>query len=74
VKQLAERQYNYYQLISEENAELEMNIFSLAKGLLKRQNQEKVESNEFAPYKAKLINSTKKCCRLKAIPNITQLH
>ena len=33
---LAERQFKYYQTISDENAELEMNVFSLAKGLLKR--------------------------------------
>jgi hypothetical protein len=30
---LAERQFKYYQTTSDENAELEMNVFSLAKGL-----------------------------------------
>jgi hypothetical protein len=29
---LAERQFKYYQTISDENAELELNVFSLAKG------------------------------------------
>jgi hypothetical protein len=43
-----------------------MNVFSLAKGLLKRLNQGKIQSNEFAPYKAKSINLTKKCCQVKA--------
>jgi hypothetical protein len=57
---LAERQFKYYQTISDENAELEMNVFSLAKGLLKKLNQGKVQSNEFALYKAKLINWMKK--------------
>ncbi len=56
---LAERHFKYYQTISDENAELEMNVFSLAKGLLKRLNQGMVQSNEFAPYEAKLINLTK---------------
>jgi hypothetical protein len=38
---LAERQFKYCQTISDENAELEMNVFSLAKGLLKGLNQGK---------------------------------
>jgi hypothetical protein len=41
-KKLAERQFRYYQMISDENAELEMNVFSLAKGLFKGLNQGKV--------------------------------
>jgi hypothetical protein len=63
---LAERPFNYYQTISYENAELEMNVCSLAKGLLKRLIQGKDQSNEFAPYKAKFINSTNNHCQVKA--------
>jgi hypothetical protein len=63
---LAERQFKYYQTISDENAELEMNVFSLAMGLLNRLNQGKVQLNKFAPYKAKLINLTKNHCPVKA--------
>jgi hypothetical protein len=43
---LAERQFKYYQTTSDEHAQLEMNVFSLAKGLFKGLNQE-----------AELINS-----------------
>jgi hypothetical protein len=64
---LEERQFKYYQTISDENAELEMNVFSLAKGLLKGLNQGKNQSNEFAPYKAKLINSKEHHCQVKAL-------
>jgi hypothetical protein len=63
---LAERQFKYYQTISNENAELEMNVFSLAKGLLKGLNQGKDQSNEFAPYKAEVINSKEYCCQVNA--------
>jgi hypothetical protein len=63
---LAERQFKYYQTISDEHAELEMNVFSLAKGLLKGLNQGEVKSNMFAPYKAELNNSKKNHCQVKA--------
>jgi hypothetical protein len=63
---LAERQFKYNQTISDENAELEMNVFSLAKDLLKRLNQGKDPSNNFAPYKAKLINAKENHCQVKA--------
>jgi hypothetical protein len=63
---LAERQFKYYQTISDENAELEMNVFSLAIGLFKRLNQGEVQSNKFAPFKAELINSKRNCCQVKA--------
>jgi hypothetical protein len=53
---LAERQFKYYQTNFDENAELEINVFSLAKGLFKGLNQGEVESNKFAPFKAELIN------------------
>jgi hypothetical protein len=43
-----------------------MNVFSLAKGLLKGLNQEEVRSNLFALYKAKLINLKGNCCQVKA--------
>jgi hypothetical protein len=36
---LAERKFKYYQTTSDENAELEMNVFSLAKGLFNVLNQ-----------------------------------
>jgi hypothetical protein len=39
---LAERQFKYYQTTFDENAELDMNVFSLAKGLLKGLNQGEV--------------------------------
>jgi hypothetical protein len=63
---LAERKFKYYQTISDENAELEMNLFLLAKGLLKGLNQGEVQSNIFAPYKAELINSKENRCQVKA--------
>jgi hypothetical protein len=63
---LAERQFKYYQTSSDENAELEMNVFSLAKGLFKGLNQGKSPLNKLAPFKAELINSNKKCCQVKA--------
>jgi hypothetical protein len=63
---LAERQFTYYQTISDENAELEMNVFSLAKGLLKRLNQREVQSKIFAPFKAELINLKENCCQVNA--------
>jgi hypothetical protein len=59
---LAERQFKYYQTISDENAELEMNVFSLSKSLLNRLNQGKDQSNEFALNKAKLINLKENLC------------
>jgi hypothetical protein len=43
-----------------------MNVFSLAKGLLKGLNQGKDQSNEFAPYKVELINSRENCCQVNA--------
>jgi hypothetical protein len=64
VNKLAERQFKYYQTISDKNAELEMNVFSLAKGLLNGLNQGKDQSNEFALYKAKLIYSKDNCCQV----------
>jgi hypothetical protein len=36
------------------------------KGLLKRLNQGKVQSNKFAQYKAKWINVKENCCQVKA--------
>ncbi len=63
---LAERQFRYYQTISDENAELEMNVFSLAKGHFKGLNQGEVQLNKFAPFKAELINSKGNCCQVKA--------
>jgi hypothetical protein len=63
---LAGRQFKYYQTTSDENAELEMNVFSLAKGLFKELNQGEVQSNKFAPFKAELINSKGNCCQVKA--------
>ncbi len=66
-KKLAERQCKYYQtIISDENAELEIIFFPFAKGLLKGLNQEEVQLNIFAAYEAKLINSKRNCCQLKA--------
>ncbi len=62
----AERQFKYYQTSSDENAELEMNVFLLAKGLLKRLIQGKDQTKRFALYKAKLIHSKKKLCEVKA--------
>jgi hypothetical protein len=52
----AVRQCKYYQTSSDENAELEINVFLLAKGLLKRLNHGKDQTNNFAPYEAKCIN------------------
>jgi hypothetical protein len=63
---LAERQFKYYQTLFDENAELEMNVFSLAKGLLKGLNQGEVQSNKLALFKAELINSEGNCCQVKA--------
>ncbi len=63
---LAERLFKYYQIISDENAEQEMNVCSLAKGLLKRLNQGKVQLNIFAPFKAELINLKENCCQVNA--------
>jgi hypothetical protein len=63
---LAERQFKYYQTTYDENAELEMNVFSLAKGLPKGLNQGEVQLNKLAPFKAELINSKEKCCQVKA--------
>ncbi len=65
--QLAERKFKYYQTISDENAELEMNVISLAKGLFKGLNQGEVQSNKFAPFVAKLINSKENYCQVKAL-------
>ncbi len=64
---LAERQFKYYQTTSDENAELEMNVFSLAKGLFKGLNQGEDQSNIFAPFKAELIKSTGNICQVKAL-------
>jgi hypothetical protein len=55
-----ERQFNYFQTSSDENAKLEMNVFILAKGLLERLNQGTDPRHKFAPYKAKWIYSRKK--------------
>jgi hypothetical protein len=63
---LAERQFKYYQTTSDENAQLEMNIFTLAKGLFKGLNQGEDQSNIFAPLKAELINSMGNCCQVTA--------
>jgi hypothetical protein len=63
---LAEKQFKYYQTTSDENAELEMNVFSLAKGLFKGLNQGEVQSDKFAPFKAELINSKGNICQVKA--------
>jgi hypothetical protein len=63
---LAERQFNYYQTTSDENAELELNVFSLAKGLFKGLNQGEVQSNKLAPFKAELIKTEGICCQMKA--------
>jgi hypothetical protein len=63
---LAEIQFKYYQTTSDENAELEMNIFSLAKGFFKGLNQGEDQSNIFAPFKAELINSKGNICQVKA--------
>ncbi len=63
---LAERQFKYYQTTSDENAEMEMNVFSLAKGLFKGLNQGEIQSNKFAPFKAEMINSKGNCCQVKA--------
>jgi hypothetical protein len=43
-----------------------MNVFSLAKGLLKGLNQGKNQSNEFASYKAELINLKENHCQVNA--------
>jgi hypothetical protein len=64
---LAERQFEYYQTISDENAQLEINVFSIAKGLFKGLNQEEDQSNIFAPFKAELINSKGNICQVKAL-------
>jgi hypothetical protein len=63
---LAERQFKYYQTISDENAHLEMNVFSLAKGLFKGLNQGEDQWNIFARFKAELINSKRNVCQVKA--------
>jgi hypothetical protein len=63
---LTERQFKYYQTISDENAELEMNVFSLAKGLFKGLNQGEDQLNKFSPFKAELINSMGNYCQVKA--------
>jgi hypothetical protein len=49
---LAERQFKCYQTTSDVNAELEMNVFLLAKGLFKGLNQGEDQLNIFAPFKA----------------------
>ncbi len=62
--ELAKRQFKYYHTISDKNTELEMNVFSLAQGLIKGLNQGKDQLNEFALYVAKLIISKENCCRV----------
>jgi hypothetical protein len=56
----------YYQIISDENAELEMNVFSLAKGLLKKLNQGNVQLNIYAPFKAESVKSKENHCQVNA--------
>jgi hypothetical protein len=63
---LAQRQFKYYQTTFDENAELEINVFSLAKGLLKGPNQGEVQLNKLVPFKAEVINSNGNCCQVKA--------
>jgi hypothetical protein len=62
----AGRQFKYYQTSSDENDELDLNVFLLAKGLLKRLNHGKDQMNKFAPYETKCINLKGKKCDLKA--------
>jgi hypothetical protein len=64
---LAERKFKYYQTICDENAQLEMNVFLLAKGLFRGLNQGEDQSNIFAPFKAELINSKGNICQVKAL-------
>ncbi len=64
---LAKRQFKYYQTTSDENAQLEMNVFSLDKGLFKGLNQGEDQLNIFAPFKAELINSKGNICQVTAL-------
>ena len=63
---LAERKFKYYQTICDENAQLEMNVFLLAKGLFRGLNQGEDQSNIFAQFKAELINSKGNICQVTA--------
>ncbi len=56
----AGRQFKYCQTSSDENDELDLNVFLLAKALFKRLNYGKDQTNKFAPYEAKCIKSKRK--------------